>query len=210
MLWPRLAPDGRWSSTSLISASMCFLQLNLPFFLGGVGGGGVMTTWQLTFFYEDCCYQTERTLKLNSPCRYVREELEVAAFHREKRQRRVGVPHIPVLWLIQCSKNHLDFKVPSWLHLNVKCIKIHEKKSGWFIFSHRYWKPQDQPNQPYFAYNWLCWQCGGVKQPHRWWTRCFPSWLMLVYSSCLACSNLLLLPTNQLVAPFWAWEVYYY
>lgn len=67
--------------------------------------------------------QTEGALKSNSPSRYVREALEVPAFHREQRQRRVGVLHIPPLWLIHRSKIHLLFKVACWLHLNVKRIK---------------------------------------------------------------------------------------
>lgn len=107
-----------------------FLWRNLPFFPFIFGGGWGVTTWQLTFFCRDVCCQTVGTLQSNPPCRYVQEVLEVPAFRREQRQGRVGAPHIPVLWLIQRSKSHLDFKVPSWLHLNVK---IHEKKSDSFL-----------------------------------------------------------------------------
>lgn len=69
------------------------------------------------------CQQTGGTFKSNSPSRYVRETLEVPAFHREQRQRRVGVLHIPPLWLIHRSKIHLLFKVACWLPRNVKRIK---------------------------------------------------------------------------------------
>lgn len=193
-------PGGLLTALSQLYSGSSGLILYFFIFLLFIGGDNTITDVPLQS--ELFCHQTEGTLKSNSPCRYVRGALEVPAFHGKQRQRRVGVLHIPALWLIHRSKNHLVFKVPCWLHLNVKCIKSTWKKGQVVHF---------QPPIFKTPRHWLCWESGeGVKQPHRWWKRCFPSWLILLYSSWLACSNLLFLPTtaNQLVAVFWSWGVW--